>query len=125
LKAVKFCIIDQFLYWKDPGGKLLNCLLEDEAQTILEEFHKRDCGGHLYWKTTTNNILRAGLYWPSLFVDVYKKVANYKECQMFKGRKKLLPLPLNPILVESPFNNGDLISLEKLILPHLGNINGF
>ena len=31
-KAAKFCIINQHLYWKDTGGVLLNCLLENEAQ---------------------------------------------------------------------------------------------
>lgn len=36
LKAVKFCIIDQSLYRKEPGGMLLNCLLEDEAQEKME-----------------------------------------------------------------------------------------
>lgn len=32
LKVVKLCILNGFLYWKDPGGILLNCLLEDEAK---------------------------------------------------------------------------------------------
>jgi hypothetical protein len=31
LKATKFCILDGNLFWKDPGGILLNCLLENEA----------------------------------------------------------------------------------------------
>ena len=31
LKAAKFCIINRYLYWKDPGGVLLSCLLENEA----------------------------------------------------------------------------------------------
>ena len=28
LKAVKFCILNSTLYWKDPSGVLLNCLVE-------------------------------------------------------------------------------------------------
>jgi hypothetical protein len=36
LKAVKFCIIDGFFYWKDPRVALLNCLLEDEAKQIIK-----------------------------------------------------------------------------------------
>eukprot|EP00253_Pinus_taeda_P030785 PITA_30785 len=67
LKAAKFCILDSALFWKDPGEMLLNCLVEDEAQRVVEDFHRGDCGGHLFWKTTTNKILRAGYYWPSLF----------------------------------------------------------
>ena len=36
LKAAKFCILNQYLYWKDPRGVLLNCLLENEAQHTVK-----------------------------------------------------------------------------------------
>jgi hypothetical protein len=29
LKAVKYCIIDQKLFWKDPRGIILNCITEE------------------------------------------------------------------------------------------------
>ena len=48
LKATKFCILNKFLYWKDPGSILLNCLLEEEAKQKIKEFHSGGCGGHLY-----------------------------------------------------------------------------
>ena len=32
LKAAKFCIMNNMLYWKDLGGVLLNCLVEEEAK---------------------------------------------------------------------------------------------
>ena len=48
LKAAMFCILNGYLYWKDPRGILLNCLLEKEAKEKMQEFHKGDCGGHLY-----------------------------------------------------------------------------
>eukprot|EP00253_Pinus_taeda_P021019 PITA_21019 len=32
LKGAKFCIMKSALYWKDPGGILLNCLVEEEAK---------------------------------------------------------------------------------------------
>ena len=38
----------------------------------MQEFHKGDCGGHLYWNGTTHKILRDGFYWPTLFSDTYK-----------------------------------------------------
>ena len=31
LKAARLCILNNALYWKDPGGILLNFLIEDEA----------------------------------------------------------------------------------------------
>ena len=33
LNFAKFCIINKYLYWKDPGGVLLNCLLEDNKRS--------------------------------------------------------------------------------------------
>ena len=39
LKVVKYCILNGCLYWKDPRGILLNCLLEDEAKQMSKEFH--------------------------------------------------------------------------------------
>lgn len=32
LKVAKFCIMNNALYWKDPGGVLLNFLVEEEAK---------------------------------------------------------------------------------------------
>jgi hypothetical protein len=59
LEALKYCILNENLYWKDVGGILLNCLLKYEANKALQEFHERYCGGHLNWKATANKILRA------------------------------------------------------------------
>ena len=108
LKAAKFCVMNNAIYWKDPGGVFLNCLVEEEAKQVMEDFHKGDCGGHLSLKTTTNKILRAGYYWPTLFADVYKTIASYHECQIFQGRRKLQPLPLKPIEVSAPFQEWGL-----------------
>lgn len=103
LKEVKFCIIDNVLYWKGVGGILLKYMLKDDAERTMQEFHEGDCGGHMYWKATTNKILRVGSYWPTLFLDVHKKVTFYHKCQIFEGKRKFFPLPLKLIYVESLF----------------------
>jgi hypothetical protein len=46
LKAIRYCLIDQVLYWKDPLGVLLKCMSPQEAETIVAEFHSGLCGGH-------------------------------------------------------------------------------
>ena len=46
LKSAKFCILNQSLYWNDLGGILPSCLLEEEVEKTIREFHKGDCGGH-------------------------------------------------------------------------------
>eukprot|EP00253_Pinus_taeda_P031575 PITA_31575 len=97
LKAAKFCILNSALYWKDVGGVLLNCLVEKEAKKVMEDCHQGDCGGHPFWRSIANKILRVGYYWLTLFADVYKKVKHCHKCQIFEGKKKLQPLPLKPI----------------------------
>ena len=39
LKASKYCVLD---------GVLLNYLVENEAKDVMNDFHKGDCGGHLF-----------------------------------------------------------------------------
>ena len=46
LKAVRYYLIDQILYWKDPLGVLLKCMDPQEANRIMVEFHSGLCGGH-------------------------------------------------------------------------------
>jgi hypothetical protein len=48
--------------WKDLGGVLLKCLLEDEYWKTMKEFHKGDCGGYHYLKATVNKILISRFY---------------------------------------------------------------
>ena len=83
LKAAKFCILNGYLFWQDSGGVLLNCLLENKAREKIQEFHKWDFGGRLYWKTTAYKILRASFYWPTLFLDIYKEISTCHECHIF------------------------------------------
>jgi hypothetical protein len=120
LKSLKFCILEGNLYWKDPGGILLNFLLKDEFDKVLQEFHAEDCGGHLSWKTTTNNILRASFYWPTLFADAHQRVISCHKCQVFKGKMNLFPLPLKPISVETPFQQWGLEFIGKIHPPSSG-----
>jgi hypothetical protein len=94
LKAIKYCILGKNLFWKDPGGIFLNCLIEEETEGIVHEFHKGVCGGHHAWRVTAYKILKVGYYCPSLFSDVNCMIRSWVECQMFVGKQKLQPLPL-------------------------------
>ena len=55
------------------------------------------------WKATANKILRDGYYWPTLFNDIHKMIIACHKCQIFEGKRKLLPLPLQPITFEGSF----------------------
>jgi hypothetical protein len=87
LKSIKYRLVDQVLYWKDPLGVLLRCLDPQEAQKIMFDFHDSLCGGHHYWRTTTYKILRDRYFYPSLFTDVCAKIRAYVKCQNLSGKK--------------------------------------
>jgi hypothetical protein len=125
LKALKFCILEGNLYWKDPAGILLNCLLKDEADKVLQEFHAGECGGHLNWKVTANKILRAGFYWPTLFADVHQKVTACHQCHCLGVKGNSFLFLLNQFQLRLRSSNGDSISLEKYTLRLRANIGGF
>jgi ribonuclease HI len=108
LRAIKFCIYNNLLYWRDPAGLLLRCLDKEEAVEVTYQFHSADCGGHHYWKTTAHKILRAGYYWPFLFADVCSFVKSCDKCQRFTGKQQLKSLPLRPIVVNGPFQQWGL-----------------
>jgi hypothetical protein len=48
LRAIKLCINDNLLYWKDPSSLLLRCLDKDESPEVMHRFHSSICGGHHY-----------------------------------------------------------------------------
>jgi hypothetical protein len=87
LKAIRYCLIDQALYWKDPMGVLLRCLDPHEAQRIMSDFHDSLCRGHHFWRMMTHKILRDGYLWPTLFTDVCTKVRAYAQCHKFSGKQ--------------------------------------
>jgi hypothetical protein len=108
LKVIKYCLIDQVLYWKDPLGVLLRCLDPQEAQKIMFDFHDTLCGGHHLWRTTTYNILRAGYFWPTLFTDVCAKIRACVKFQKFAGKHQLKSMPLKPVVASGPFQQWGL-----------------
>ena len=65
---------------------------------------------------TANKILRAGYYWPTLFSDVYKETSMCHQCQIFYGKIKVLPLLLNPITIEAPFQQWGLDFIGEINL---------
>jgi len=104
IKSIKYCLIDQVLYWKDPLGVLLICLDSQEAEKIEFHFHDNLCGGHHFWRTTAYKILRAGYFWPSLFTDVCAKI---RAC-VFSRKQQLKYLTLKLVVASGPFQQWGL-----------------
>jgi hypothetical protein len=80
LKAIKYYILNQNLYWKDHAGILIKCLDEDESKHVITYMHIDVCGGHQNWKAIALKFLRVGYYWPTIFYDVLAMVRTCEEC---------------------------------------------
>ena len=81
---------------------------EVETKQLVDDFHSGFCGGHFAARTTTHKILRAGYYCPTIFSNVHRFVRKCEPCQLFTGKQKLAALPLQPVVVEAPFQQWGL-----------------
>jgi hypothetical protein len=109
--------MDSQLYWKDPLGFLLSCLVESEMERVINEFHEGVFGGHHAWREMAYKILRDGYYWPKLFTDVNAKFKACNPCQLFSGKQNLPALPLVPIKTKASFQQWGLDFIDE-IHPH-------
>jgi len=78
LQIIKYCIIDENNYWKEPLDIFLNCIVEEETEGIIYEFQKGICGRHHDWRDKTSKILRGGYYWPRLLSKVNANIRAYR-----------------------------------------------
>jgi hypothetical protein len=46
LQAIKYCIVNENIYWKYPLVIFLNFIVEDGSVGIIDKFHKGIYGGH-------------------------------------------------------------------------------
>jgi hypothetical protein len=69
VRTAYFSLIDGQLYKMGPDEILRRCVMEAERQLILIEAHEGIAGGHYAGKSTTQKILRVGLWWPTLHKD--------------------------------------------------------
>jgi hypothetical protein len=114
IKSIRYCLIDQYMYWKDPMGVILRCLDPQEAQRIMFDFHDSLRGGHHFWRTAAYKILRARYFWPSLFIDVSVKIRACVKCQNFSGKEQLKSFPWKHVVASGPFQQWGLDSIGEI-----------
>ena len=72
--------MDNTLYHRGVDSILQCYLTHDEAEVVLNDCHRGECGGHLSGLSTTQNILRVGYFWPSIFKDCVDAVKRCHPC---------------------------------------------
>ena len=74
------------------------CVLENEYVPILEHAHASVPGGHFLTDVTAKAIMRAGLWWPTLFQDAALYVKGCDVCQRTKAHIRRDEMPLRPMM---------------------------
>ena len=95
--------MDNNLYSRGVDSILRCCLTHEEAEVVLNDFHGGACAGNLSGLSTTQNILSAGYFWPSIFKDCVDVVKRCHPCQVFTRNMRLKPAPLHPIITVGLF----------------------
>eukprot|EP00253_Pinus_taeda_P022601 PITA_22601 len=102
-QAQPYRIIGDTLYRLGVDSILCQCLTFEEAERVLNDCHSGACGGHMSGYTTTQKILCAGYFWPSIFKDCILVVRSCHECQIYQRKMRAPAAPLHPIVTVRPF----------------------
>jgi hypothetical protein len=108
LKSASFHLFNGILFRQNFDGVLMRCLEKDEAKKVLLELHEGEAGGHFGGDTTAHNVLRAGYYWPTLFRDSHALCCKCIIFQKASGRLQKPSFPLQPVSVDSHFQQWGL-----------------
>ena len=82
---------------------LLQCVLPEEAYTILQEIHEGFCGDHAGGKNLALMVLRHGYFWPTLTKDSISYVQKCDKFQRFTIVSRAAPVELTMISSPWPF----------------------
>ena len=103
LKAMKYVLIGDDMFYRTLEGLLLKCLGPLESNRLLHEVHNGTCGTHQSAHKMKWLIRRSGYYWPTMLEDCFKYYKGCQTCQRF-GKIQIVPASvMNPIIKPWPF----------------------
>ncbi|MCO5612594.1 hypothetical protein L7F22_066862 [Adiantum nelumboides] len=99
-----YILIEDNIYRRGKDDQLQMCATEEEYVPILKQAHSGQVRGHFLADKTAKTILVAGIWWPTLFMDVEEYVKRCDDCQRTKTPKGRDDMPLRPIMGAKAFS---------------------
>ncbi|XP_074289122.1 uncharacterized protein LOC141614259 [Silene latifolia] len=106
IKASRYIMIDNVLFRKSLTGPCLWCLSKEEAETVLQDVHGKECGNHAGGRSLSNKILRHGYFWPTMHADAVNHAKRCESCQKAAPAFHQPVEPMHPIISPWPFMMG-------------------
>ncbi|KAL5575848.1 hypothetical protein UlMin_017547 [Ulmus minor] len=78
--ATKYVMKEGCLYRKAYSGDMLRYVNRQEAEKVLQEIHKGDCGEHQGGHRLYEEVLRLGYFWPTMENDAMDYARRCKSC---------------------------------------------
>jgi hypothetical protein len=82
----QYIILGDTLYRHGINSIFRRCLTYDEVEKYLNDCNSRAYESHMSGYATTQNILRVGYLWPSLFKDCINAIHKYHACQTYNHK---------------------------------------
>ncbi|XP_076924311.1 uncharacterized protein LOC143586718 [Bidens hawaiensis] len=83
IKALQYEIIGGTLYRRSYLGPSLKCIDYEEAEYVIREIHEGICGMHMGAKMVAARAMRAGYYWPAMFLSALREIRKCHNCQIY------------------------------------------
>ena len=103
IKSAKYVLIDEVLYKRSYSQPYLRWLAPDEANYVLREVHKGECGNHLGARSLVHKVIHAGYYWPTVQADAKANLKVYNQCQRFSNIPRQPSKYITPVMALWPF----------------------
>ena len=112
-----FAVVGHKLFRRGAYGLLRRCVSEVDIPSILEACHDSAYGGHFSGQLTSQKILRAGYFWPTLFKDSHDYAKRCVACQRYARKDLRMETPLHMSLPLVPFEKWEIDYVGE-VQPH-------
>ena len=108
VRAADYQLIVGHLHKLCVDNILRRCVIEHEHPIILERTHEGIVGGHYAGKTTAQNILFVGLWWPTIYKDAKKYCQICDVFQRVVNPSRRDEMPLKPHVTLKVFEKWEI-----------------